>query len=369
MSDKKGKPKKPVQRLTVEQFVNKKGTFTGSADNDEIRINTGRHCVHHETVLLDTDNKANSMLIGIPAMQTHHITRKRDETSKRVSMKTFVPIYGNWPLGKKRGEDPRGDLLLDMLEGMHTDYCDSLDANPSIKKKLFMASDQSCAMNAPAASVVASPVLWEKYPASHDLAGDINPNKSPEFKVMLWDIDVRVAPDPNPTEIGPDDLLFDEGNKKSLTAVTDDREKKAIRVKKEDHLNEFAYEAGDYKKGKFPFMLFQQMRIISPTVYWESKRPAVFQIKASYMWIREKIMGDSPDSITPDERAEMDREAEEAAAYYGIKKRPVHDVQSKSDGYVRDSELEDSRDSKKQHLSVEEMEFERNLREAELQHV
>lgn len=360
-TDKNGKAKKPIVKLTIAQFNAKKSRYVGSSVNEEIRINTGRHCVHHETVLLDADDKASNPQIGVPAMRTHHLTLNRDKKSGRVSYKTFVPIYGNWPVGKNRGEDPRGDALLDLLESLHKDYCDWLDANPTIKKKVYMASEQTCVMTAPAADHVISPVIWEKYPATHEQAGEVNLEKSPEFKVMFWDMDITPE-----TELRPDDLLIDQRQKKGMTCVVDDREGKAIRVITEPYLQEFAYEAGDYKKGKYPFMLFQQMKLLSPTVFWESKRPAVFQIKATDMWIREKIVSDSPNAVTPEERAAMDREAEEAAQYYGIvKKTPVEQAQELHD-YTRSSELDDPREAKKPRMTVEEMDFDRALAEAEM---
>lgn len=358
--DNNGKSKIPVQRLTVEQFVKKTSTFAGSANNDHIRCNVKRHCVHHETVLLDDAKKETAPMIGIPAMRTNHISWKRDEDTGRVSMKVFVPIYGKWPLGRNRGEDPRGDLLMDMVVGMHREYCEWLDANPAIKKKVYLASEQTCAMTAPAAEHVESPIYWEKIRPPHELAGEINPDKSPSFKVIVWDMEMK--PD---TETRPDDLIIDGGAKKVIANIVDDREHKALHVVTEPALREFTYEEGDYKKGKYPFQLFQQIKLLNPTVYFQSKKSGVFQFKGTNFWIREKIVSDSPNAITAEERAEMDREAEESAAYYGIQKRPVVEQQLRE--HTRDPELEDPRDSKKPRLSAEEMEFERNLREAEEQ--
>src|ERR1700744_4676112 len=98
MSEKK--EKKPVTRMTVQQFNEKKQRFAGSAEPDEIRYNTERACIHHENVLLDEQGKATGSLIGIPTLLTNHIAWTRDKTSGRVAIKTYTPIYPKWPLGK-----------------------------------------------------------------------------------------------------------------------------------------------------------------------------------------------------------------------------------------------------------------------------
>ena len=363
-TDKNGKEKKPITRMTVAQFNAKKSTFAGSAVDEEIRWNKTRSCIHHETVLLDETGKASSPQIGIPAMRTNHILRKRDETSDRVSLKVFTPIYGKWPLGKNRGEDPRGDALMDLLLSLHTDYCDWLDANPAIKKRIYVATQQTCPATAPAAEHVLSPIKYDYYPATHELAGDIDPTNSPEVRVMVWDMSMRDK-DGRMLEKRPGDLLIDNGEKKVLTCIVDDRDGKDLRITTEEALSEFCYEKGDFKKGKYPFKLFQQIKLLSPTVFWEKQRPAVFQIKATDIRIRDIIGSDGPNAITPEERAELDREAEESAAYYGIVKRaPVEQAVQPAD-YVRDPEMDNQRDAKKSRMTVEEMEFERNLQYAE----
>jgi len=355
--------KKPVKTARLDDFLKLVPFIAGDTEKEGIRHNTTRHCIHHELVLQEKNQKPHNTSLKLPPMVTGYILRRKDEDSGRVSHKTFAPIYGNWPVGKNRGEDPRGDKIYDALDGLHKSYCGGLDSNPTVKKRIYLDTKQSCAMTEPAENRVKSPILWETFDSKHEQAGEIDPSKSPYFKIMVWDQDVDMNAD-----IQPDALIVDEGRKKIITAIYDrttNFENKS-KIRTEADMLRFCYSPGDWRQGKFPFELFQQIDLLNPTVYWQKEKQGEFQIKATEMNITKKIMGSGSHEKTAEEIQEMKRETMEAEDYYGVHKRVAVDQDQGSASHVRDSELGDDR-SFKRHKTADEMEFDRQVELAENQ--
>lgn len=333
-NSKNGTSRKPIKKLTLKQVLQKKESLT-SGDSDELHLNVGRSCAHHDMMWVDGDDKK-LYTIGtkLPPLLTSYILRAIDKDSKRQSFKTWVDIYGNWPLGKNRGEDPIGDELMDYLNAMHDAYCNGLDQKESeaIKKSIFIETKQTAQpgvkISTPTRERLRSPVIWEVYPSDHDQAGEIDPNKSPNFKVMLWDQDI--GPD---TFIAPDDLVVDNGQKKIRTAVYD-RTKDFHTAKKittEAAFENVLYTAGDFAKGRFPFKLLQQIDLLNPKVYWQKDKMGEWQIKATSMDVTEKITGENSREKTPEELIQLQRDTLAAQSYYNLGKRQIV-VTEPSDG-------------------------------------
>jgi hypothetical protein len=351
--------KKPVKQVRLDEFLKLVPSIAGDTEKEGIRHNSTRHCIHHELVLQMPGAKPHNVSLKLPPMVTGYILRRKDEDSGRLSHKTFVPIYGNWPVGKNRGEDPRGDKLLDALKGLHKSYCEGLDANPLVKKRIYLDTKQPCVTTGLAEERVKSPVLWEVFDSKHERAGEIDDSKSPYFKIMLWEQELDANAD-----IPPDALIVDEGRKKIITSIYDRTTKfeNKSKIRTEMELSRFTYMPGDWRQGKFPFELFQQIDLLNPTVYWQKEKQGEFQIKCTEMNITQKIQGGGAHEKTPEEIQDMKREIMEAEDYYNVHKRAAAGVVDQPDTEAGSEER-----PLKRAKTAEEMEFESALAFAENQ--
>lgn len=310
------KPKKHKKQIELENFAKESGNVHAGLESVDIMENTTRKTIHHDFTIVDPIHKNCDMVTLLPQLMSGHIACRKDDKSPKLSWYTALEIYGNWPLGKKRGEDPIGDQLMDFFNLLHERYIEELASKDfdTLRKKICML--RGLPNSTPAKDLVKHPVRRDVF-RDGDNMGEIDPSKSPNVSLIPWYMDA------DPDNLNPDDFNVNNGLQKILCSIIDKRtdfyNEKA--VKDEKFFNdEFVYIAKDYMSGKYPFRLRSSMELITPKVYFDTKGPGNFQFKISKMRIYRKYASSGQRGLTEEQQMKMIKETEAADRHFGHKR-------------------------------------------------
>ena len=316
------KPAKPTKKLEFQKLLALLDDVVSNPDENDLLLNKKNFCAHHEMIVNDqATKKPHTIRLTSPVLPCSSITCSVDEKSGRYSLYFYVDIYGNWPEdgNYKRGDDPIGDDLMDLLNGFKDRYDATLDSPPmkDIKKKIFLGTVQP-EMNATAASRIKSPIRWPKHKEGHELEGEIDTSKSPQCKVHVFTQDINPE-----TQVSPTDLLINGGTQKVRAEIYDRtvlKKPPAIKTEK-DLFSNVVYKVGDTKLGKPAFDLNIQFDTLTPTWYWAKEKPAELQIKACLINVMDKFIIQGGHGMTTDDEDRLFKSALEAEQRYANRRK------------------------------------------------
>ena len=311
--------KKHIKKLTLKEFSPLLKEMRAGGDASDIHENTKQGTIHHDLVLRDPIHKSCAISVTLPQLMSPHITRLIDDRSGKISHYIYLEIYGKWPLGRNRGEDPVGDQLMDMFNAFYDNYVQDLDSEAfsTLKRKICLLRNLST--STPAKDLLNHPVRWEKYPASHEKAGDVDPDKSPNARLTMWSTELKPE---DKEKVKPNDFIFNNETQKMLAELIDKRVNfwNETPIKKEDLFDEFTYTAGDYTNGKYPFRMRSIIQTITPKMYFSKKGPGDLQLKISKLEVIRKYESEGQRGRTEEENARLMQETLEADEYFNHKR-------------------------------------------------
>jgi hypothetical protein len=318
-------------------------------ENGRLTITTGKDItkgtdpnstIHHPVALKPQGTTGGSEIeyekfsFILPPLVFSNITKSYPKESRYASYFMHGDIYGKWPLGKNRGEDPKGDMLLDFFTSIEEAYKTSLGKDDATRTTIVKFTKQEkmekgvpVPLSIPEVqkmvdSIVSYPVFQE----GHALAGQRDEAKSPSFKVKLWDAKITSK---NQGQIRPDSLLVNGDSSdpsKYLQVIYTkvyDRRRSAMTddyVTRESALDEFTYSAGDSSRGKPQCSLLATVTLLAPSWYWDSSKRGVcsIQFKASSIDVYKKTNLKRASTLTSDQKILRWQDALKAAEYYDI---------------------------------------------------
>lgn len=319
----------------------KEGRLTITTGKDICKGATPNNNVHHAYALERQDGTSSeSFNFTFPPLLFSHITKQIPKDSKYASYFVHGDVYGKWPLGKNRGEDPKGDELFDFFMELERSYCYSLTNDVETKNMIFLHTDQEPIVRGERKYVtdimtLINPIIqYPLFREGHPQEKQRDESKSPTFKIKLWDAKIN---EKNRSQIRNDSLLVNvdpladlHGNPNDpsrylqmiYTKIYDLRQQRNAMsdtyITKEAILDEFVYMAGDSTKGKSPCILLATMTVLAPSWYWEAKKGASIQFKASTMEIFRKTILRRTNARTPEVKINRYQEAMAAIADYGL---------------------------------------------------
>jgi len=307
------------KKLTLKEVVPLLKEIRPSGDASEIHENTKQGTIHHDLVLRDPVHKSCSITCTFPQLMSPHITRLVDDRTGKLSHYVYPEIYGKWPLGKNRGEDPVGDQIMDLLNAMYDNYVQDLetDAFSSLRRKICLL--RNLPTSTPVKDLLNHPIRWEKYPATHEKAGDINPDKSPTVRLTMWSVEIKPE---DKDKVKTTDFVFNNGTQKMLADLIDKRENfwNETPIKKEEIFDNFTYTAGDFANGKYPFRMRSIIHFVTPKMYFSKKGPGDLQIKICKQEVIRKYESEGQRGRTEEENARLLQETLEADEFYNHKR-------------------------------------------------
>jgi hypothetical protein len=318
------------------------GRLTITTGKDIVKGTTPNNNVHHAYALKRQDGTSTeSFNFTFPPLLVSHITKQIPGDSKFASYFVHGDIYGKWPLGKNRGEDLKGDELFDFFLELERVYHECLKADAETKNTIFLHTDQEPmgrdGRRTQVTDIMAliNPIV--QYPVfrdGHPQAKERDESKSPTFKIKLWDAKIS---EKNRNQIRKDSLLVnvdpmadpygdpnDPGRYLQMiyTKIYDLRQQRDAMsdtyITKESVLDKFVYSAGDSTKGKSQCTLLATMTVLAPSWYWEAKKGASIQFKATTMEIFKQTVLRRANVRTPEIKVSRYQEAMAAIAEYGL---------------------------------------------------
>lgn len=316
--------------------------LTITTGKDIVKGTTPNNNVHHAYALKRPDGSGSeSFNFTFPPLLVSHITKQIPKDSKFASYFVHGDVYGKWPLGKNRGEDPKGDELFDFFLQLEHSYHDCLAADAATRSEIFLHTDQEpMGRNGQRTQItdimtLINPII--QYPVfrdGHPQQKERDESKSPTFKIKMWDAKIT---DRNRGQIRPDSLLVNVDPMADLhgdpndtsrylqmiyTKIYDLRQARNVMsdvyITKESLLDEFTYMAGDSNKGKSQSTMLATITVLAPSWYWEAKKGASIQFKATAMEIFKKTTLRRANTRTPEMKVNRYQEAMAAIAEYGL---------------------------------------------------
>ena len=288
--------------------------------DDRLTITTGKEItkgttpnnnIHHAFALTRANGTGTENFnFTFPNLVFSHITRQVPGDSKYASYFIHGDIYGKWPIGKNRGEDPKGDSVFDFFTELEQTYVKRLTDDSETRSMIFLHTSQEPVgrdgKKVPVKNILdlINPII--SYPVhrdGHPQAKERDDSKSPTFKIKMWDAKIT---DANKGKIRKDSLLVNvdpladpNGNPKDVSRYLQIMYTKIYDLRKdvmsnryittETELNQFVYSAGDSAKGKPQCTLLASVTVLAPSWYWEAKKGASLQFKAVSLEIYKKI--------------------------------------------------------------------------------
>jgi hypothetical protein len=177
------------------------------------------------------------------------------------------------------------------------------------------------------------------YRIGHPQEKQRDESKSPTFKIKLWDTKITAK---TATQIRQDSLLVNVNTAIDPHSEVSDAERylqmiytkiydlrtnpmSDAYITKESVLEEFLYSAGDSGKGKPQCTLLATVTVLAPSWYWEAKRGASIQFKASSMEIFKKTLLRRANTRTPEKKIDRFQKARLAVQRYGLDRDDVED--------------------------------------------
>jgi hypothetical protein len=315
MTDTQKKNKRPTKYLDMAGALKVAAQMGPNPNEHELHINPSVGCVHHETQLNDAmSGKAHDTVTKTPILPSSAIICTTDELTKKQSFCLYVEIYGNWPRGRKPGEDPVGDDVRAFLTSQWEAYTHAMDTPDfsALKKKLFIKTKQGDAVKVPCGERVKDPVQWPIFGDDHERAGEVDDSKSPFFIVKLWETELKNGQEPS-----PDDLVVNGGRQKVFTKIYDRTENfNAPVIKDEKALSNVVYYKGSYKQGARQFRLNVQLSLMNGTVYYAVEKRGDIQLKASIINVTKKTIVENNYDMTEADVQDLMLQAMAAEEYY-----------------------------------------------------
>lgn len=317
------------------------GRLLISTGKEIITGTTPKNNIHHSHILkMPQGGVTGKFCFRLPPLMCSNITKQIPKDSKFATYFTYVDIYGSWPKGQNRGEDPVGDELFDFLRGIENSYKESLKNDEETKNMIFNFTDQEPIVRGTKKivtdmdDVMNDVINYPVFRDGHAQAKQRDMSKSPNFKVKLWEVKLtadlrgKLRGDSLLVNVDPeaDPQLRDDDPAKYLqlmyTKICDMRKNPMSDdfIKTERALDEFLYSAGEAASGtKLPFRLLAGITVLAPTWYWGSKDPAALQFKASRIEIYNKIVSKRADERTTSQKLSIYAEVMACRDSYGIK--------------------------------------------------
>lgn len=318
------------------------GRLTITTGKDVNKGDVPNKHVHHKHALKRVGgNATEDFNITFPPLLVTHITKQIPRDSKYASYFVHGDIYPKWPLGKNRGEDAKGDELFDFLMDLESTYHKCLCEDEETKAAIFKHTSQEPlgrdGKKIPVTDIMSliNPII--QYPVfrdGHPQEKQRDDSKSPNFKIKLWDGKITAE---KKYQIRPDSLLVNvdpmadpNGDPKDpsrflqmiFTKIYDLRQQKNVMsdvyITKESDLDEFVYMAGDTNKGKSQSTMVATITVLAPTWYWETKKGASVQFKATTMEIFKKTALRRANNRSTEVKVSRYQEAMAAIADFGL---------------------------------------------------
>ena len=296
--------------------------------------------IHHAHALTRPDGASlENFNFVFPVLKGSNITKQIIPPSTSASFFLFLDIYGNWPKGKIRGEDPKGDAVFDFLLAIEASYQASLEKDNETRMEIFKYAAQEPIVRNEKQTItniekVINPIIcYSTFPVGHAQEGLRDDSKSPNFRVKLWDVKLT---DKNRDKIRNDSLLVNvdpnadpngdpnDPNRylqRIFTQIFDLRRNKMsdTYITREHALNEFIYAKGDSSQGKSQFTMLVVATVLAPSWYWEAKKVgASLQFKASAIDIYQKTFLRRTNARTTETKIIRHQEALAAMREYGL---------------------------------------------------
>lgn len=324
----------------MQEAVNS-GRLLIATGKEIITGTTPKNNIHHSHILkMPQGGVTGKFCFRFPPLMCSNITKQIPKDSKFATYFTYVDIYGSWPKGQNRGEDPVGDELFDFLTSIENSYKESLKKDEETKNMIINFTDQEPIVRGTKKivtdmdDVMNSVINYPVFRDGHAQAKQRDMSKSPNFKVKLWEVKLtadlrgKLREDSLLVNVDPksDPHLRDGDPAKYLqlmyTKIYDMRKNPMSDdfIKTERALNEFLYSAGEAASGtKLPFRMLAGITVLAPTWYWGSKDPAALQFKASIIEVYNKIVPKRADERTTSQKLSVYAEVMACRDSYGIK--------------------------------------------------
>ncbi len=204
-----------------------------------------------------------------------------DESEKKKQLfRFFVDVFVKWP-----EMDEHGKKIADFMEKFRKTYCNLLSEKKDVRDKIFFSTEQDYEEGDDISKYVKSPIVTPRYAMDYKLdptlAGQINKNKSPNFKIKPWSRDI-----PAGSISGNGKIILSAGDIPGcddLEIFTKfyDFTRGIDTINSEQQLMKFVYKKGDNKINNKPmFKLFlSNITIIPPSIFWGNGKKGDFQFK------------------------------------------------------------------------------------------
>lgn len=212
------------------------------------------------------------------------------QMENQITLKTFMEIYGNYAVCDADGNhttDPIGDSYAAAFRTIDESMAESIDANPTHKKRLLgqlkMGKKMNAALEAPMIEMMES--FLKRSTIDDPLSpfnGEEDMSKSEVGAFQLW-----IG---NPNQPSATDFKIPGTNLVIWTRIFDDTDRIAQKpISSWEHLMRFIYEKGDSQtKGRRPFRFAATCTLLPPSLYINSdKKVGKMQYKIAEMHIYE----------------------------------------------------------------------------------
>ena len=255
---------------------------------------------------------------------------KEDGTTS-CSLKTFLDIYGNYEKRGAQGQcqkDELGEELLRVFELIDDSYCESIDADPAMKKAILA----SLKFGANLQSALAKPLCADMHEPTVKQAtiedanspdfGMLDMSQSPTAKFQLWTGVPRDGGDTNTIFIGNTRTALFTKIYNHTHGISDKP------MTRWSDIKEFVYVKGDSKQGKRPFRLKCIMTTLNPSWYVTSDaKKGRLQYKVAEMHILD-VDYMASNFVLPEEQKNsiMDEMMLSRNAFQIERQKPVEEV-------------------------------------------
>ena len=344
--------------LSAEEFIQQQKSFGASPSEKSLHSGEagGSRNYHHPTCFMGGESgKEVPLHVRFEMLYYSNIVCLIDEKSGKKSYYLYGDIYGKWPLGKERGQDPYGDVTIDLLEALQDRYAQSMDQDEckDVKKTIFVGSKQGVPPGStPTKSRLKSIINYPTFDAGHAKAGEPDTSKSPTFALKIWDKEyVPIVAQQQYQQIGQtvyavpprDSLIIDNGTKQVFTKVYDktvntwNQEK----ITSEKDFAEFVYTKGDARlNDKPPFRLRAEVTILSPSYYWQAEKLGSAQLKIVQLDIIRKLPVDRKPLLTPEQQEQQFQRFRKAEMFYNDREIDPQQQQQEQQLQIEGTETE-----------------------------
>lgn len=268
-------------------------------------------------------------LLVIELVKLGHPEDKIEEKYRELLDAIEVPFNDEWfryvatsfLIHTEHAKDVKGVELDEAMTRLREIYANALDANLTIKKKIYAGIGLPAKLVKESCLSLIDPI--QKWQEHREVKGLLDYSKSPQMHVKLMEGIPRADAKPQKDKIVADPYSGHLIYTTVIDYVANPNSNSAITTY--DALQSSIYRKGDSANGKPLFRLMQNLTVTAPSAYWGQKtKRCEIQWKAVKTKITKKeILSSGSRNIRDDERERDLAEAREMAEYCNFPDQPT----------------------------------------------